>query len=61
MKEERIKEALKSYYNLNELEISNLHIASVVFDIPYSTLRDRDQGGRSLAKNKGYNTRLNEA
>jgi hypothetical protein len=39
-KEERIKEALKSYHNPNEPEISNLHIASVVFDVPYSTLQD---------------------
>ena len=60
-KEARIKEALKAYHNANESEISSLRIAGIVFDIPYSTLRDRNQGSRSLAENGGHNTRLNEA
>jgi hypothetical protein len=60
-KEECIKEALKSYYNLDEHEISNLRIVGVVFNVPYSTLRDRDKGGRSLVENGDYNTCLNEA
>jgi hypothetical protein len=59
-KEARIKEALSALYNPDEFEISSLHIAGVVFDIPYSTLRDRNRGRRSLAENGSYNTRLNE-
>ena len=50
-KEARIKEALKAYHNPDESEISSLRIAGIVFDIPYSTLRDRNQGSRSLAEN----------
>jgi hypothetical protein len=60
-KEERIKEALKVYYNPDEFEISSLRIAGMVFDILFSTLRDRNESRRSLAGNGGYNTRLNEA
>jgi hypothetical protein len=60
-KEERIKEALKAYHNPDEFEISSLRIAGMVFDIPFSTLRDRNEGRRSLAGNGGHNTRLNEA
>jgi hypothetical protein len=59
-KEERIKKALKAYHNLNEFEISSLQIAGMVFDIPFSTLRDRNEGRRSFAGNGGHNTRLNE-
>ena len=43
-KETCIKEALKAYHNPDKSEISSLHIASIVFDIPYSILRDRNQG-----------------
>jgi hypothetical protein len=60
-KEARIKEALSVFYNLDEFEISSLYIAGVVFDISYSTLRDRNRDRRSFVKNGGYNTRLNKA
>jgi hypothetical protein len=60
-KEERIKEALKAYHNPDEFEISSLQITGMVFNIPFSTLQDRNEGRRSLAGNGGHNTRLNEA
>jgi hypothetical protein len=60
-KEERISEALKAYHDPKETDITNLRTASIVFDVSYSTLWDRNHGTKPLSENGGHNTRLNEA
>jgi hypothetical protein len=61
VKEARMKEALKAYYNLANIDITNLHIATAIFNVSYSTLYSRGHGIKPLSKNRGYNTRLNKA
>jgi hypothetical protein len=60
-KEDRITEALKAYHDPEQPDISSMRIAACVFDIPYSTLNDRNKGANTLSENGGRNSRLNEA
>ncbi|KAE9363211.1 hypothetical protein N431DRAFT_357626, partial [Stipitochalara longipes BDJ] len=60
-KEERIKEALKAYHDLANIEITNLCLAASVFNVSYSILYSRDHGVKPLSENRGHNTRLNKA
>ena len=60
-KEERILEAIRVWKDPAERDITNLHIACRVLNVPYSTTYNRNKGAHTLEHNGGHNTRLGEA